>query len=266
MAKFATLYSSSSGNSAYIEEGGEVLMIDCGKNCKTTINALYSQGVAVKNIKGILITHEHTDHIFGLSVLLKHYKLPIFGHRATLDHLVREKLVPSGTVLTPVFEDRPFTVGGFLVTPFETSHDSLGAHGYRVETKDGKKLCYATDTGMVSEKLFGNLCGCDLLAIESNYDRHMLKTGRYPQFLKFRIDSDRGHLSNDDCAEMSARLAKEGVKRFVFCHLSKENNRPEKVLETISTTFAGHGIIPNDGERCVICVAPSDTPMLPIEF
>ncbi len=264
MAKFATLYSSSSGNSAYIEEGGGVLLIDCGKNCKTTVNALYSHGIAAKDVKGILLTHEHTDHVAGLAVLLKHYHIPVYGHKETLGYLVRENLVPSRAVINPVVAGDKFSIGDFEITPFETSHDSLGAHGYRIKTGQGRTMCYATDTGIVSNELLQSLCGCDLVALESNYDAQMLKYGRYPQFLKRRIDGARGHLSNHDCAQVAVEIAKSGVNRFVFCHLSKENNRPERVSEAILTAFVANGINPDEGGY--VGIAPSDEPLVPVEF
>ncbi len=264
MPKFATLYSSSSGNSAYIENNGRVILIDCGKNCKTTINALYSQSIAVNDIDGILITHEHSDHIAGLRVLLKNYRIPVFGSPATLRQLKAEKAVPDNAILTPIPHGMPFWVGNFSVTAFEISHDSCCGYGYKVQTTDGKKLGYLTDSGCVSDAVVSYLCDCSLVAIESNYDEQLLNTGRYPAFLKRRIASKFGHLCNNDSAQAVAVFLRHGVKNIVLCHLSKENNRPEKVLATLAQTLAEHGIVTDDGYR--IAVAPSDTPLQPMEY
>ncbi len=263
MARFGTLYSSSSGNCAYIGEGEETLLIDCGKNCKTTINALYSLSIAVSSIRGILITHEHTDHISGLAVLLKHYAIPIYGSPSTLKYLVTKKLVPDNATLIPVLTPATFKVGSFSIKPFETCHDSLCAYGYHITTNKGKRIGYLTDSGIVPPNAFNLLSGCDLVAIEANYDEQLLAKGPYPYYLKRRISSDNGHLCNTDSAESVAKLIKTGVTKFTMCHLSKENNRPEKVMTALAQTFYAHGI--TSGDELEIKIAPSDTPLQPME-
>ncbi len=264
MANFATLYSSSSGNSAYIEENGRVILIDCGKNCKTTINALYSKNIAVNDLDGILITHEHNDHISGLRVLLKNYSIPLFGSPATLRHLSAENAIPNNAILNPVPQGLPFAVGNFSVTAFEVNHDSLCAYGYKMTTPKGKKIGYLTDCGFVDDAILNLLTDCDLIAIESNYDENLLRNGPYPQYLKARIAGRFGHLCNSECADAVAGLVKNGVKNIVLCHLSKENNRPEKVLTAMAYRLAAHGFSPNVGFN--IMVAPSDTPLNTVEI
>ncbi len=264
MAQFATLYSSSSGNSAYIKSGKNALLIDCGKNCKTTINALYSHSIAVSEIDGILITHEHRDHISGLTVLLKHYSLPVFGSAETLGYLVKENLVPKSANLNPIPHSTPMNIGDFEVTAFKVSHDSLCAFGYQVKTPCRKKVGYFTDSGFVHPDVLNMLTDCHLVAIESNYDEHLLQTGQYPVFLKKRISGKTGHLCNSDCAEAVAQLVKRGVKNFALCHLSKENNHPTRVKYALAHSFAAHGIIPNN--ELTIKVAPSETSLSVMEF
>ncbi len=264
MATFATLYSSSSGNSAYIKSNGKVLLIDCGKNCKTTINALYTHSIAVSDIEGILITHEHRDHVAGLAVLLKHYPIPVFGSAATLSYLVKENLVPQNASLNPIRNGQTLQINDFKVKAFNVSHDSLCAFGYQVETSCNKKLGYLTDSGYVPPEVLPLLTVCQLVAIESNYDEHMLKTGPYPAYLKNRISGETGHLCNTDCAQTVAYLIKNGVKNITLCHLSKENNRPDRAMSALAHCFAAQGIIPDD--ELNIQIAPGDSPLNVMEF
>lgn len=261
MAKFATLYSGSSGNSAYITDNHSTLLIDCGKNCKTTVNALYEHGETMNNVCGILLTHEHWDHIAGLSVMLRHFPVPVYGPGPTLEFLVRENLVPRYATLIPVCAKVPFYIKEFGIVPFFVSHDSLGAFGYRITTNSGKNIAYATDTGEVTSEIFDALQNSDLVALEANYDELMLKYGRYPAFLKKRISADRGHLCNDDSATAVVKLASNGCKRFVMCHLSAQNNEPEKILLSLSKEFLKRGLsYENDVD---IEIAPRQSPSKP---
>ena len=126
-------------------------------------------------------------------------------------------------------------VGDFGVTMFPTSHD-VPCVGYRIHTPDNKTMTIATDLGVLTPPVHQALSGCDLVALESNYDLHMLRSGRYPYYLRSRIESNRGHLSNDECSAKLLELIQEGCKKFALCHLSQENNTPALALQTISKT------------------------------
>lgn len=232
MARFTTLYSGSSGNSALVEEDGRYLLVDMGRSCRMTINALKALELPLENLNGILVTHEHSDHVAGLAVFLKRYPVPVYGSTATLRYLAEHALVPAQTELVDI-DGRTADIGGFSVQSFETSHDSVACRGYRITTPCNKVVSIATDLGYVSDEVMANLLLSDVVGLESNYDRGMLMAGPYPYYLKTRIASPNGHLSNDDCASTLVTLAQNGCRNFSLCHISKENNTPELALENV---------------------------------
>lgn len=243
MAHFTTLYSGSSGNCAYVEEGGRYLLVDMGKSCRITKTALKTLDAPIANLAGILITHEHSDHIGGLHVFLKQHQVPVYGNAATLDFLAERNLVPPTADLIEI-DGRQEDIGGFGVCSYETSHDSVACRGYRITTPSGKTASIATDLGYVSDEVLANLYMADLVSLEANYDYHMLMTGSYPYYLKTRIASKRGHLCNDESAETLVRLLQAGCKKFALCHISQENNAPSQVLESVRTALLKHTVIP----------------------
>lgn len=245
MARFATLYSGSSGNSAAVAHtpvagGEEFLLVDVGKNCKQALLAMQQLELDVRRLCGILVTHEHSDHISGLKVFLKKHAVPVYGSAATLDELARQDAVPPTARLIAI-DGRREDIGGFGVEAFGTSHDSAGCCGFHIECADGHTMSIATDLGWVSRPVYDRLCGCGLVALECNYDKTMLQMGPYPYYLKSRILSTRGHLSNDDCAAVLADLLADGCTRFALCHLSQENNIPELARATVMERLLADG-------------------------
>ena len=250
MAVVQTLYSGSSGNCTLIRDSGTALLVDMGKSCKETVTALLAAGVSHSELSGILLTHEHSDHIAGLGVFLKRHPVPLFGPSAVLEYLYVNKLVPECDLV----EIEPHTdlmLGGVTFTAFRTSHDSHDCYGYRFLFDDGRSAAIATDLGHVSEQVMNQLSGCDLVGLESNYDKGMLRYGPYPAYLKRRIASKNGHLSNDDCAETFAKLALKGAGKFILMHLSEENNAPDVALTTCLSALENCG-----AEGSVVEVAP----------
>ncbi|MEG0179057.1 MAG: MBL fold metallo-hydrolase [Oscillospiraceae bacterium] len=252
MAKFTTFYSGSSGNCAYVEENGKYLLIDMGKSCRITTTALKTMGCSISDLCGILITHEHSDHISGLNVFLKKYKVPVYGAAATLDYLYDHNLVPQTAELVAI-DGRSEEIGAFTVSGYETSHDSVACLGYRIKTQSGKVASIATDLGYVSDEVLANLYMADLVSLEANYDAHMLKTGAYPYYLKKRIESTQGHLCNDESAIIVSRLVSNGCKRIALCHSSKENNTQELIYKAVKCALIKDGVIPS--ADCIIQVA-----------
>ena len=236
MARFATLYSGSSGNSAAVAHTAagqeEFLLVDIGKNCKQALLSLQQLELDVRRLRGVLVTHEHADHVSGLKVFLKKHPVPVYGGAATLDALAEQDAVPPTAQLIPI-DGRREDIGGFGVQAFSTSHDSAGCCGFHIECADGHTMSIATDLGYVSRPVYDQLRGCGLVALECNYDKTMLQMGPYPYYLKSRILSTRGHLSNDDCAETLAQLLADGCTRFALCHLSQENNIPDLARATV---------------------------------
>ncbi len=178
MAEFISLYSGSSGNSSVVRCGSRYLIVDMGKGVRTTSAALKALGLAVSDCDGILVTHEHSDHVKGLSTFLKKNPLPVYGAADTLDFLDANGIVPSSCELNTL-EGREEDVGAFGVQSFPTSHD-VPCVGYRIHTPDGKTMTIATDLGVLTPPVHEALAGCDLVALESNYDLHMLRSGRIP--------------------------------------------------------------------------------------
>ncbi len=180
MAEFISLYSGSSGNSSVVRCGSRYLIVDMGKGVRTTSAALKALGLAVSDCDGILVTHEHSDHVKGLSTFLKKNPLPVYGAADTLDFLDANGIVPPSCELNTL-EGREEDVGAFGVQSFPTSHD-VPCVGYRIHTPDGKTMSIATDLGTLTPPVHEALTGCDLVALESNYDLHMLRSGPYPYF------------------------------------------------------------------------------------
>ena len=207
MAYFTTLYSGSSGNCALIRSEDKYLLIDMGKSCRTTLTALKSLGLAVSDCVGILVTHEHSDHVSGLDTFLKKHPVPLYGCADTLDTLASRGTIPPAVEAIPV-DGQTLEIGSFTVTSFPTSHD-VPCCGYRIRTPEGRVMAFATDLGYLTPVVQDNLMGCDLVALEANYDAFSLHGGPYPYYLKVRIASDRGHLDNKACAALAMTFLTE---------------------------------------------------------
>ncbi|HPD87887.1 MAG TPA: MBL fold metallo-hydrolase [Oscillospiraceae bacterium] len=242
MAKFFTVASSSSGNCYYLGSGNTGVLIDCGISCRSILSALMEKGVDPGSLSGMLITHEHIDHIRGLENFLKKYHLPVYASEKVLDFLAERDYVPPGTDLRPA-DENGFLAAGMMVTPFRTSHDSVGSLGFSIATAEERKITICTDTGYLTEGALEHLPKSDLVLMESNYDLMMLLNGRYPYPLKRRIEGPQGHLSNTDCASALPDLVRSGTTRIVLAHLSKENNYPDLALQTSVSELSMAGIM-----------------------
>ena len=231
MAKFCSLYSSSSGNSTYIGTSHGGILIDIGVSAKRTCEALDGIGVNPASIAAIFITHEHSDHINGVKVFAKKYDIKVYASAGTLAGMEELNALDS-RIETVVIPPSGVEAAGIYVRPFLTPHDSRESMGYSVLTPDGKRVSVATDIGTVTETVMDAIHGSDLVLLESNHDVGMLQNGPYPFFLKQRILSNHGHLSNENCAKTAVKLVESGTTRLVLGHLSKENNIPSLAYET----------------------------------
>lgn len=252
MAKFCSLYSSSSGNCTYIGSSAGGILVDIGVSAKKTEEALKDIGVSPDSIKGIFITHEHSDHISGVRVFASKHHIDVFATEGTLNGMN-----DFGVFKSPfdayIIPEEGVEISGMYIKPFDTPHDSNDSCGYVVLTPDGKRIAVATDIGKITPVVDKALCGCDLVLIESNHDKRMLQLGPYPYFLKERILSDTGHLNNEDCAKEVARLYVNGTTRFVLGHLSKENNYPPLAFETTKAALSELGA--EEGKDYILTVA-----------
>lgn len=236
MALFCSLFSSSSGNCTYIGDNRGGVLIDMGVSAKRVEAALEGIGIQPQNIFGLFITHEHSDHTKGIKAFASKYGTPVFASNGTLEKLDEEGLFDK-PIDAYVLPKAGVEIEGMCVKPFATSHDCSESNGYVVITADGKKITVCTDLGYVSCDVKDAAKGCDLILLESNYDESMLKMGPYPPFLKRRILSDCGHLSNDDCAQFALELMQNGTRNFVLGHLSKENNIPSLAFATTDSVL-----------------------------
>ena len=230
MARFCSLFSSSSGNCTYVGSSGGGLLVDAGVSARQITLKLDCIGVSPADIGAIFVTHEHSDHIKGLKVLAKKYNIPVFGTAGTIAEL--ERIGCLDGIDCSVIDEKGVDICSMHIDSFKTSHDVAQSCGYRIITSDERKIAIATDTGIVTEDMKSALNGCDLCLVESNHDIGMLRNGAYPYLLKRRILSDVGHLSNIACSEFVSELVKNGTTRLILGHLSKENNIPELAYQT----------------------------------
>lgn len=225
MSRFCPLLSSSKGNATYLSGGGTALLVDAGVSLRQLTIALGAHGFAPEHLSGVLITHEHSDHIRGLPMLLKKHNVPLYASRGTLEYLCAHGHVPGHTRVAEI--SGPVTIGGIEVLAFDTPHDACHSVGYKFVMPDHRTIAIATDLGHVTDTVREHITGCDLVMLESNYDRRMLECSSYPWPLKRRIKSDYGHLQNEICADECIRLIKSGTTRLILAHLSEQNNLPE---------------------------------------
>lgn len=236
-----SLYSGSKGNSVLIESASARILIDAGKSARSLCAALVGIGRTIDDIDAIFITHEHTDHVGSLEVLLKKHAIPVHIVSASAERMTRNKCFFHEELIirhAPVFS---VCVGNMTVTSFPTPHDSEFSVGYRIEVRDGESSAfvgYATDIGHVTDEIKSALAGCESIVLEANHDVGMLMDGPYPYDLKLRIRSDRGHLSNEDCAALSKELCAKGTRNILLAHLSEENNVPTLAYNTVSNAIA----------------------------
>ena len=230
MSFFFNLCSSSSGNSTFVgdREGG--LLFDAGVGIRNFSKWLLTQQLTPDSVRGIFLTHEHSDHVKGVSVIAVRHHIPVYGSEDTIRCLIDTGRLTGEEEIHVI--RRETHLDGFTVTAAPTSHDSPGSVCYRVDTPDGHSVGICTDLGYVSPMILEMMAGADHLLIESNYDEDMLQNGPYPYMLKKRISSKMGHLSNSQCAEMIGRMIASGTRSFSLGHLSEHNKLPELAFDT----------------------------------
>jgi phosphoribosyl 1,2-cyclic phosphodiesterase len=249
---FCPLFSGSSGNALYLAAGDTRLLIDAGVPAKAILGALDALGVAPETLSGILITHEHSDHIRGAGTLSRKLDLPVYANQGTWDAM-SEKLGEVATRNQRTFRTgEDFYVRDIGVEPFASPHDAAEPVGFGLLHR-GRKVAVATDLGHIQTSWMRAVSGADLILIESNHDLRMLESSRYPQRVKSRIRGRNGHLSNEDCGKALCSLAATGVRTFVLGHLSPENNLPELAYQTVRSALAEQGIFCGDGGEGADC-------------
>ncbi len=232
--EFRSLASGSSGNCIYIGCGDTHILVDAGISAKRIEEALRDMDLSPADIDALFLTHEHSDHVAGVRVLLSRYGIPVYATGGTMAAVCRDSRQGSvrTDTFTEIFSNKKIVIKDLTIEPFSISHDAADPVSYCVYGEN-VKVSLATDLGVFDDYIIGKLEGSDLLYIEANHDRNMLLVGRYPYYLKRRIDGEKGHLSNDDTAKLLCSMPGKLPETIVLAHLSKENNYPELARETV---------------------------------
>lgn len=232
MFNFCSLYSGSSGNSLFVESENTKLLVDAGVSSKKIEEALANLEIDPTSIDGILITHEHSDHVQGLGTFAKKFNLPVFVNEKTLDAMPKQKEKISEKNIKLFNINEKFEIGDLKVKPFSIPHDAANPCGFNI-FKDAKKISIATDIGHMTNGILKNLEDSIFIMLESNYDPEVLKYSKYPYQLKTRIAGPDGHLSNELAGKTISYLLNSGLKQAVLGHLSKQSNFPELAYKTV---------------------------------
>mgnify|MGYP002535228397 FL=1 len=232
MFNFCSLYSGSSGNSLFVESENTKLLVDAGVSSKKIEEALAKLEINPTSIDGILITHEHSDHVQGLGTFAKKFNLPVFVNEKTLDAMPKQKEKISEKNIKLFNINEKFEIGDLKVKPFSIPHDAANPCGFNI-FKDDKKISIATDIGHMTNGILKNLEDSIFIMLESNYDPEVLKYSKYPYQLKTRIAGPDGHLSNELAGKTISYLLNSGLKQAVLGHLSKQSNFPELAYKTV---------------------------------
>lgn len=239
--KLCSIASGSSGNCTFVGNENTKLLIDAGVSGKKIENGLNSIDVKAEDLQGILVTHEHGDHICGLGVMARRFNTPIYATPETIHAMLHMKNV--GRIPEELFRyvtpDTSFYINDILVEPFSTSHDASNPVCYTFSS-GGHKVGMATDLGKFDDYIISKLYGSEILLLEANHDVNMLMVGGYPYYLKQRILGDKGHLSNELSAQLIKSLLHENLKHITLAHLSEENNYEELAYETVRLELNEH--------------------------
>ena len=232
MLNFCRLYSGSSGNSLLVSTEKTNILIDAGVSSKKIESALTGLNVDPYKLDGILITHEHSDHIQGLGTFAKKFNLPVYVNQKTLDAMPKQKEKISEKNINLIKIEEKFEINDLKIKPFAIPHDAANPCGFCI-FKDNKKMSIATDIGHMTNGILKNLEDSLFVLLESNYDPEVLMYSKYPYPLKNRIRGPIGHLSNQDAGKTISCLLHSGLKQAMLGHLSKESNFPELAYKTV---------------------------------
>ena len=266
MLKFISFGSGSSGNCYWLATPGDALLIDAGVGLRGLKKDCRDYGVNLSQVRHLLVTHDHADHIKSVGSFSHDYAVPVYATQKVHQGINRNYCVAQKVAadMARVLEkDQTTVIGDFKVTPFSVPHDSSDSVGYFIEA-EGTNFCIITDAGYVTDDMKSYIQRARHLVIEANHDAEMVMSGPYPKFLKERILSSTGHLSNRDCAQAVVDNMSDFLQHIWLCHLSEENNHPELARKTVETVLRSHGVIP--GVDVQLEVLKRTTPTGPYEL
>jgi phosphoribosyl 1,2-cyclic phosphodiesterase len=259
--KFCSLSSGSSGNCYFIGNELHGILIDAGISAASIRRFLKYMNISMETIMGVLITHNHVDHIRGLEVLLRKNHLPAFTTAKVWESILNKRINISNECIREINIKEKFHLAGFDIEAFPVFHDAPETVGFHICAGE-KKITIATDLGHICQTSAPYLKEANLLVIESNYDEEMLENGSYPYYLKTRIRSDNGHLGNLQTSVFLAGIINDGLRHICLAHLSKNNNSPEKALLTLKQTFSERGIVFSGRQRISVLNRNNPTEMI----
>ena len=247
------LASGSKGNAAVIRAGEQAFLVDVGISCRQLTERLHQAGMKPEDLTGVLLTHEHNDHVKGLPVFCRKYRLPVFANERTWQYMPKKsEMERSCCRLLP----KKLSSGSLEIIPFAVPHDAASTVGY-VFKSGGSKCTYLTDVGFVTDEVRQNIADADVVVLEANHDVKMLEAGPYPYYLKRRILGDYGHLSNENAGRLLSSILHDNLKHIFLGHLSKENNYEELAYETVRLEIT-EGDTPYKANDFPITVAKRD--------
>lgn len=256
--RLCSIASGSSGNCIYVGSQNTHLLVDTGISKKKIEEGLHNLEITGQDVTGILITHEHSDHIQGLGVFSRKYEVPIYATKGTIQGILSSKSIgklPEG-LLREVQIDQGISIGDLEVLPFAISHDANEPSGYRIANHE-KSVGIATDLGIYDSYTVERLQKLDAVVLEANHDVHMVEVGPYPYHLKQRVLGNRGHLSNELSGRLLCDILHDKLKYILLGHLSKENNYEKLAYETVKLEVT-LGDNPYKGEELPLMVAKRD--------
>ncbi|MGF7184016.1 phosphoribosyl 1,2-cyclic phosphodiesterase [Desulfitispora alkaliphila] len=255
--RLTTLSSGSSGNATFIGTKNGGILVDCGLSGKKTIEALESVKVDPKELDGIVVTHEHRDHIAGVGILSRKLDLPVYATEKTWEQLedqVGQIVQENKRYIEPHSGEE---IGQLKVEAFKTSHDAVDPIGLAVYSSS-EKVGMATDTGCITSGMNEHMNDCDLLLVEANHDLDLLQHGPYPESLKRRVRGGKGHLENSEIGAALHKWLSGNTQQVVLGHLSQENNRPYLARKTVEDILEKSGV--QVGLELQVTVAPREEP------
>lgn len=262
---FMSFGSGSSGNCSYIGDRKCGFLIDAGVETRSVVSALKANGISMDAVKGICITHDHGDHIRYVYNIVRTYRhIKIYCTPKAFNGILRRHSVSRRIkdYHVAIYKEFPFKVGDFEITAFDVMHDGADNAGFFV-THGDRRFAIATDLGCVSERVDHYLRQAQYIVIEANYDAEMLRNGSYPEYLKSRIAKDCGHMDNADTAAYLAKIYRPDIRNIYLCHLSHDNNTPEKALGAVSCALRDVGVTRfGDGTVSLAVTSDEELPQL----